>query len=87
MSEPGESPEPVEVPYAALSSEALQGLIESYVLREGTDYGEQDYTLAQKTDQVLAQIRRGQARIFYDPHTETVTIEVSVGAAPRPRWR
>ncbi len=57
MSEPGESAEPVEIPYAALSSEALRGVIEAFVLREGTDYGEREFTLAQKGAQVLAQDR------------------------------
>ncbi len=76
MSEPGESFEPVEVPCAALSSEALRGVIEAFVLREGTDYGERECTLEQKCAQVLAQIHRGEARILYDPESETVTIEI-----------
>ena len=35
-------PPPVEVPPEALSPLALRGAIESFVLREGTDYGERD---------------------------------------------
>ena len=31
---------PVIVPPDSLSAEALQGVIEKFVLREGTDYGE-----------------------------------------------
>ncbi len=77
--------EPVEVPPDALSSEALRGVIESFVLREGTDYGEREYSLEEKCAQVLAQIRRGEARILYDPQTESVTIEVTAGAVGRRR--
>ena len=42
----------VEVPYRDLSPEALHGLAESFVLREGTDYGEHAYTMAQKFNSV-----------------------------------
>ncbi len=80
MSEPGESLEPVEIAYVALSSEALQGLIEAFVLREGTDYGEREFTLEQKSAQVLAQLRQGEARILYDPASETVTIDIAARA-------
>ncbi len=54
-------------------------MLESFVLREGTDYGEREYSLDQKVSQVRAQIERGQARILFDPHTGTVTIEVVTG--------
>ncbi len=83
MSEPGEFFEPVEISPAALSPQALQGVIEAFVLREGTDYGEREFTLEQKRAQVLAQIRRGEARILYDPESETVTIDLAPPSAPR----
>ena len=85
MSETDGPLEPVEVPYEALSAEALQGVIESFVLREGTDYGEREYTLEQTRTQVLAQLRRGEARILYDPESDSVTIEVTAGAVRRRR--
>jgi uncharacterized protein len=50
-------------------------VIESFVLREGTDYGEREYSLEQKVAQVRAQLERGQARILFDPETNTVTLE------------
>jgi uncharacterized protein len=74
---PDESPdstEPVEVPHTALSPEALHGLVESFVLREGTDYGDREFSHAQKVAQVIAQLQRGDARIVYDPETESVTL-------------
>ncbi len=46
------------------------------MLREGTDYGEREYSLEQKVAQVQAQLERGQARILFDPETNTVTIEI-----------
>ena len=68
--------EPVLIPHGELSPEALLGVIESFVLREGTDYGEREYSLAQKVAQVRAQLERGQARILFDPESNTVTLEV-----------
>jgi uncharacterized protein len=44
------------------------------VLREGTDYGEREYSLEQKVAQVRAQLERGQARILFDPESNTVTL-------------
>jgi len=66
--------EPVEVPYTALSADALRGVLESFVLREGTEYGERDFTLEQKVAQVLTQLQRGEARVMFDPETASVTL-------------
>jgi hypothetical protein len=52
-------------------------VIESFVLREGTDYGEREFSLEQKVVQVRAQLERGQARIVFDPESNTVTLEVA----------
>ena len=64
----------IEVPYRDLSHEALHGLAESFVLREGTDYGEQAYTLAKKVDHVLAQLRKGEASIVFNAATGGIDI-------------
>ncbi len=74
--ESSEHGEPVVVPYRELSEEALRGVVESFVLREGTEYGERDFSLDQKVAQVLSQLRRGEAQITFDPRTETVDIMV-----------
>jgi len=78
--------EPIQIPPEELSPAALRGVIESFVLREGTEYGARDYTLDEKVDQVLAQLRRGEARILFDPQTESVTLVVrqTFQGAPRP---
>jgi uncharacterized protein YheU (UPF0270 family) len=66
--------EQIEVPHTQLSPEALRGVVESFVLREGTDYGAREYTLDEKVRHVMAQLQRGDARILFDPHTDTVHI-------------
>ena len=67
-------PPPVSIPYAELSQEALRGVVEAFVLREGTDYGDREVAHETKVLQVIRQIERGEAGIFYDPVTESVDI-------------
>lgn len=75
--------EPVVVPYTELSPEALRGVIESFVLREGTEYGEREVSLEDKVSQVTRQLRRGEARIVFDPQTESIDIVVVPPGARR----
>jgi uncharacterized protein YheU (UPF0270 family) len=65
---------PVAVPHTELSPEALRGVVESFVLREGTDYGERDVPFATKVAQVIRQLERGEVRIMFDPVTQSVQI-------------
>jgi uncharacterized protein len=64
----------VEIPTARLSAEALLGVVDAYVLREGTEYGVTDVTLARKREHVLAQLRSGKAVVTFDTTTGTCTI-------------
>ena len=70
----GKLPEPVVVPYTELAADLLHAVIESYVLREGTDYGEKEFSLEDKVAHVISRLKRGEARIVFDPESETVSI-------------
>ena len=65
------------MPHTALSAAALRGVIESFVLREGTDYGERDVPHEEKVAQVIRQLERGEARIMFDPVSQSVAIVVA----------
>jgi uncharacterized protein len=54
-------------------------VLESFVLREGTEYGERDVSLDQKVAQVTKQLQRGEAQIVFDPESETIDIVVAPG--------
>ena len=56
----GEAPEPVEVPFSELSAELLHAVVESFVLREGTDYGEKEMSLEDKVAGVIRQLKKGE---------------------------
>jgi uncharacterized protein YheU (UPF0270 family) len=69
-----EAPALIPIGHSELSAEALRAVVESFVLREGTDYGEREFSLPEKVAQVLRQLERGEARIVFDPQTQSVTI-------------
>jgi len=66
--------EPVTVPPDELSEDLLRRVIESFVLREGTDYGEQEVCLESKVAAVVRQLQRGEALIIFDPGSESIDI-------------
>ena len=67
----------VKIPLTSLSDETLVGIIEDFVLREGTDYGDQEFTLADKIMQVRELLVSGKAHVVFDPTTETCSIITS----------
>jgi uncharacterized protein YheU (UPF0270 family) len=70
------APEPIDVPYTELSADLLHAVIESFVLREGTDYGEREVSLQDKVASVIAQLKRGDAKIVFDPESDSVTVVI-----------
>lgn len=66
----------IKVEPSSISTTALHGIVDDFVLREGTDYGELEWSLSQKRAQVLAQLDSGVAEIWFDPQTETVTLRL-----------
>jgi len=65
---------PIEIPLSAISEDALTGIIESFILREGTDYGAVEVALATKIKQVMRQIEKGEVKITFDAESESVTL-------------
>ena len=57
-----------------LSQTALQGLIEEFVTRNGTDTGYTDGSLEENVEMVTRQLKRGDVFIVYDEATETANI-------------
>jgi uncharacterized protein YheU (UPF0270 family) len=57
-----------------LSPEALRGLVEEFVTRDGTDYGAVERSVEEKIAGVMAQLESGEARIVFDPATESANI-------------
>ncbi len=68
---------PIRLAPDDLAPDTLRAVIESFVLREGTDYGLEETSLDSKVAQVLAQVRRGDAHVVFDAATDSVTIVVT----------
>ena len=62
------------IPWQDLAPETLDNLIESFVLREGTDYGEHERSLEQKVADVRRQFKNGEAVLLCSELHETVNI-------------
>lgn len=67
----------MEIPPSLLAPSTLRAVIEEFVTREGTDYGDHVYSLEEKVAQVEAQLARGEVRLLFDPETESVTLAPS----------
>lgn len=68
---------PIEIPPDQISPETLRSLVESFVLREGTDYGSVEVSLDKKIEQVLQQIQRKEVKILFDQVSESVSLLTS----------
>ena len=72
----------VDIELNQISPEALRGLVEEFVTREGTDYGNEEgsgreWTLDEKVAQITDQLDKGEARIVFDLELGTASIVVT----------
>jgi uncharacterized protein len=63
-----------KIPVHKLSPEALQGVIEEFISRAGTDYGEVEASQETKFRQVKDKLQNGSAVLIFDDETETTNI-------------
>jgi len=68
--------EVVIIPWQQIEPETLNNLIREFVLREGTDYGENEVSLDDKIDQVKSQLKSNEAVVVYSELHETVDIQL-----------
>jgi uncharacterized protein YheU (UPF0270 family) len=62
------------IPINKLSSKALQGVIEEFVSRSGTDYGEIEASPETNVRQVKHKLEKGLAVLVFDDETGTTNI-------------
>ena len=67
----------VTIPPDALSDEALLGVIDAFILREGTDYGHRDIPLDEKRERVRKLLAAGKAQILYFEETDFIDIQLT----------
>jgi len=62
------------IPVNKLSPEALQGVVEEFISRDGTDYGEREASQETKFRQVKHKLENGLAVLVFDDENETTNI-------------
>lgn len=62
------------IPYQQLAKDTLYALLEEFVTREGTDYGEHEASLDDKVAELHRQLQRGDIVIVFDPAMETTSL-------------
>lgn len=68
--------EGVEIPFEALSAAALRSLLEEFVTREWSELGDSGYSLEDKVEQVLRQLKEKKVKIVFDLTSNTANIVV-----------
>ena len=63
-----------KIPVNKLSPEALQGVINEFISRDGTDYGEREVSPETIFRHVKQKLETGSAVLIYDDKTETTNI-------------
>lgn len=68
------------VPYEQVPADLLSRLLESFITREGTDYGEVERGLNEKLDELRAQLKRREIVIVFDGESESFNLLSSTEA-------
>jgi hypothetical protein len=66
--------EGIEVPCDRIDPDTLQRMIEEFVTREWSDLSDADYSLDEKIEQVLRQLREKTVRVVFDFTSGTANI-------------
>ena len=65
---------PIIVPWKDLPADTLTNLIEEFVTRDGTDYGDPEIPTATKVEQARNQLKKQEAFVVFDEITESVSV-------------
>lgn len=63
------------IPWQDLEKSTLNNILDSFILREGTDYGERELTLDEKRDRLLAQLKADKVVIVWSELHESLDIK------------
>lgn len=64
----------LEIPLNRINPDTLRMMIEEFVTREWSELADSGFTLEQKIEQVMQQLKSRQARIVFDSVSETWNI-------------
>lgn len=62
------------IPDGQVPPDLLNRLLESFISREGTDYGEVEHSLSDKVEALKAQLKRREIVIVFDGESESFNL-------------
>lgn len=62
------------IPPSKLPAHTLRNILEEFITRDGTDYGEQELSLEEKVDRLFPQVATGEVLIVFDEALETIQL-------------
>jgi len=66
--------EGIEVPYQDINPETLRNMIEEFVSRDGSDWGDTGGSMEDKIKQVLRQFESGKIKVVFDLTSQSANI-------------
>ncbi|MGX2950998.1 YheU family protein [Ursidibacter sp. B-7004-1] len=63
------------IPWQSLEETTLNNILDSFILREGTDYGVRELSLTEKRERLLAQLKADQVVIVWSELHESLDIK------------
>jgi hypothetical protein len=66
--------EGIDVPYEQINSETLRSMIEEFVTRDWSSLTDDGYSLDDKVEQVLGQLKEGKVKVVFDFVSGTANI-------------
>lgn len=63
------------IPWQSLEESTLYNVLDSFILREGTDYGERELSLDEKRERLLAQLKADKVVIVWSELHESLDIK------------
>ena len=64
----------IQILWQSLSPAAVNGVIEEFVSREGTEYGAQEVSLETKCRQVMRQLKKGDVIITFNDEDQSCSL-------------
>ena len=66
--------EGIEVPYLDINPETLRNMVEEFVSRDGSDWGDTGGSMEDKIKQVLRQFESGKIKVVFDLTSQSANI-------------
>ena len=63
------------IPWQELQAQTLENILESFILREGTDYGAVELTLTQKKERLRRQLQAGNVVLVWSELHQSIDIK------------